>query len=252
MITLRKLESLPPGTRGRKLLALLALDHDTVYEKGLVALTKALLSDVPEAVSYPLNTRDRAVLRQRLALHLGVGTADWDLQAPSDRKGPVTRFPFSLYLDDVRSPFNVGSMIRTAEAYGFDAVYTSPATPGLVHPRTLRTAMGAEAHLKVESLSLADLSARWAGCPIFALELGGTPVDRFEFPPEGLVLVGGEELGLSPEALAWADGSAGRVSLPLYGRKASLNVGVAFGILAAAWTAQASTLSPDDHSDAWV
>ena len=227
MITLRKLASLPEGTRGRKLLTLLAQQHEPLYEAGLIEQARTLLGNPPPC-TVPL-------LRQQLALYLGVETADWDLQAPPDRQGPVTRFPFSVYLDDLRSPFNVGSLLRTAEAYGFEAVYPSLLTPGLSHPRTKRTAMGAEVHLSVEAVSLAQLRQRWAG-PVFALELGGTPVEAFPFPREGLVLVGGEELGLSPEALEWADGSAGRVSLPLYGRKASLNVGVAFGILSAAWT----------------
>ena len=70
---------------------------------------------------------------------------------------------------------------------------------------------------------------------VFALELGGTPIDRFAFAPSGLVLVGSEELGLSPEALRLADGQLGRVSIPMVGAKRSLNVSVAFGILMHAW-----------------
>lgn len=232
MITLRKLEELPPRTRARKLFALLGETHDDVYDLGLVAMAQAILKDSSSAQT--LTDRVRGLLRQRLAAWLGIETADWDMQAPPDRDGAVTRFPFTAYLEDLRSPFNVGSIVRSAEAYGFEALYHSPATPGLDHPRARRSAMGAETFLPVTAAPLAELRARWTA-PVFALELGGTDVSQFAFPPNGLVLVGGEELGLSPEALAWADGSAGRVTLPLYGRKASLNVGVAFGILAAAW-----------------
>ena len=235
MITLRKLAGLPDGTRGRKLLTLLVETHDPGYDRGIDDLARALLGDSPDPRD--LTPRDRGLLRHRLALFLGIEAADWDLQAPPDRQGPVTRFPLAAYLDDLRSPFNVGSILRTAEAYGFAGVILSPHTPGPDHPRTRRTAMGAESCLDVTTQDLAGLEQRWDGKPVFALELGGTPVDRFQFPREGLVLVGGEELGLSPGALAWADRSAGRVSLPLYGRKASLNVGVAFGVLASAWTA---------------
>jgi len=233
VITLRKLESLPPSTRGRKLLTLLADDHDPAYDSELVRLALGLLG---EPVGTVPDGRAKAVLRQRLGLSLGLTTADWDLQAPADRQGEVVRFPFSVWLEDLRSPFNVGSVVRTAEAYGFSAVYHSPSTPGLDQPRARRTAMGAEAEVLVEALSLDQLRVRWGRRPVFALELGGTPVESFAFPAEGLVLVGGEELGLGPESLAWAEASVGRVSLPLYGRKASLNVGVAFGVLAAAWT----------------
>lgn len=235
MITLRKLAGLPDRTRGRKLLTLLGESHDPVYDQGLLDLAFSLLGEAPRTIS---THRERGLIRQRLAGLLGVEVADWDLQAPADRLGAVVRFPYSLWLDDVRSPFNVGSMVRTAEAYGFEAVYLSPATPGLDHARTRRSAMGAEASLRVVSLALEELQRQWGSRPAFALELGGVPVDEFPFPADGLVLVGGEELGLSPEALRWADSSAGRVSLPLYGRKASLNVGVALGVLAAHWTSR--------------
>lgn len=251
MITLRKLEGLPERTRGRKLLTLLAQDGDPVYRRGLVRLAAALVAgDGGPGVTDDLSARDLGLLRHRLARRLGIEAADWDLQAPADRVGDVVRFPFAAWLDDLRSPFNVGSIVRTAEAYGFDAVWHSLDTPGLDQPRTLRTAMGAEGFLTVGGRSLAAMRNAWGPRPVFALELGGTPVNDFDFPPEGLVLVGGEELGLSPEALAWADGSAGRVSLPLYGRKASLNVGVAFGILAAAWTDRQGTPAPYDA--AWT
>jgi TrmH family RNA methyltransferase len=70
---------------------------------------------------------------------------------------------------------------------------------------------------------------------IFALELGGSPIGEFAFPARGIVLVGSEELGLSPEALRLADRSLGRVSIPQAGAKRSLNVAVAFGILMQRW-----------------
>ena len=70
--------------------------------------------------------------------------------------------------------------------------------------------------------------------PVFVLETGGTPINEFNFPKEGIVIIGSEELGVSPEALHRA--SYGRVTIPMTGLKASLNVGVAFGILMQAWT----------------
>ena len=69
--------------------------------------------------------------------------------------------------------------------------------------------------------------------PVFVLETGGTDIADFVFPKEGTVIIGSEELGVSPEALARAE--YGRVSIPMTGLKASLNVGVAFGILMQAW-----------------
>ncbi len=70
---------------------------------------------------------------------------------------------------------------------------------------------------------------------VFVLELGGIPIGEFEFPAAGTVIVGSEELGASPEARSRADRGAGRVSIPLYGVKGSLNVSAAFAILMHAW-----------------
>jgi TrmH family RNA methyltransferase len=80
---------------------------------------------------------------------------------------------------------------------------------------------------------------------IFALETGGIPLAEFSFPRRGLLIVGSEELGVSPHALAAADASLGRVSIPCYGTKASLNVSVAFGIAMQAWAEKAHT-SPNE------
>ena len=75
---------------------------------------------------------------------------------------------------------------------------------------------------------------------VFALETGGTPLLDFAFPPQGVVILGSEELGVSPEGLALAERGLGRVSIPLAGAKRSLNVSVAFGILMQAWVAALS------------
>jgi TrmH family RNA methyltransferase len=56
--------------------------------------------------------------------------------------------------------------------------------------------------------------------------------------------VGSEELGLSPEALALAESSAGRVSIAMAGARASLNVAVAFGILMQAWYSRLAPQPP--------
>jgi TrmH family RNA methyltransferase len=258
VITLRKLQSLPTGTRDRKVLALLAVLRDRVAagnlplladELAFYAAATELALPSSSRRGHPDNPTDltdvRTLVRliQTLETQLGLSIADWDLQAPRDREVadevspgqvPLPRFPLAVWLEDLRSPFNVGSILRTAEALGFEAVYLSEHCPPVNHPRVQRTAMGCAERLATATKTLAQLQQEWEG-PVFALELGGTPLGEVAFPASGLWLVGSEELGLSPEALAWADKKSGRVTLPLYGRKASLNVGVAFGIAASAW-----------------
>ena len=69
---------------------------------------------------------------------------------------------------------------------------------------------------------------------VLTREPGGTPIGEFKFPKKGICIIGSEELGVSPQALSKA--TYGRVTIPMKGLKASLNVGVAYGILMQAWT----------------
>ena len=103
------------------------------------------------------------------------------------------------------------------------------------HPKAIRSGMGCIETLGWEKMNLEELEA-FAGSkqiPIFVLETGGTPVNEFQFPDKGICIIGSEELGVSPQALDKA--KYGRVTIPMKGLKASLNVGVAWGILMEKW-----------------
>ncbi|MFW6312479.1 MAG: TrmH family RNA methyltransferase [Spirochaetota bacterium] len=255
MITIRKLQSLPPGTRHRKIVRLLESWERSGefpaarYRRELAASVEAdpdLPAVVREAArALPLSDgdglrRDANVLRHALMRHLGAEPADWDLLAPDQRATSGARAGLrlvgvSLYLESIRSPFNLGSIVRTAAAFGVATVCVSDDCPPLEHPRVLRSAMGGEKAVTLVRGSL-DETLGGAG-PVIALELGGEPVATYPFPSRGVLVLGSEELGVSPGLLARAEA---RVSIPLGGAKASLNVGVACGIALAAWQAASS------------
>jgi RNA methyltransferase, TrmH family len=256
MFSLSKLRELSPRTRLRKILRILQaieVDRrgpapDAAYIDGLLALlctqapadvsglAHALRAEVANAADPETLFRGFNAVRHALLRALDAEPAEWDLLSREtgllDRTG-VAVLPFCVYLEDVRSPFNVGSIFRTAEAFGAERIFLSPRTPLPTHPRAAKTARGAAGVLPWETAELDSLRGKKN---VFALELGGTGLGRFSFPSNGTVLVGSEELGLSPEALAIADEAAGRVTIPLAGAKRSLNVAVAFGILMQAWS----------------
>jgi TrmH family RNA methyltransferase len=254
---LSKLGELPPRTRLRKIARILqgieqelagGGDPDRVYLARLLSLLEAReaavsgaarsLAGLLSVAEPPVVLRGVNGLRHALLGLLGAEPSEWDLvdagTGELDRSG-MRHFPFTVYLEDIRSPFNVGSLFRTAEAFGVERIQLSPRTPLPTHPRAERTARGAAQAVPWEVAELEGLRGSGA---VFALELGGTPLEAFPFPSPGTVLVGSEELGLSPEALAIADAGRGRVSIPLAGAKRSLNVSVAFGILMQAWYAR--------------
>jgi len=264
MIPLYKLERLPAGQRRRKLALLLAAQEralagvslcesaDPDYIRGLVRLALSddkidpvLFSDMTQLQGSAVSSVEllRLCNHARHALLAAIGTfpAEWDLIVPDpdfmsggEASAPRRRFypGMMAYAEDIRSPFNIGSIFRTAEAFGAEKLLISPLCVSPAHPRAQRSAMGCVDYLPWEQLPLDGLPE---DMPVFALETGGTPIQEFDFPPRGVVIVGSEELGISSEGLARA--TFGRVSIPMTGIKASLNVGVAFGILMQAWTA---------------
>lgn len=265
MFPLRKLAELSPRTRFRKAARILhaaereLLREEPVDLRYLGELASILRHDVrgtqrwlpagaaeilsadaehlrvsltdPRMIHRALNALRNDILRA-----LGEAPAEWDLLSSETGlldRGGITPFPLRAYLEDVRSPFNVGSMFRTAEALGMERLFLSARTASPLHPRAQKTARGAVHAVPWSVADLSDLPG-----PVFALELGGAPVTEFAFPSAGTVLVGSEELGLSPEALSRASRELGRVSIPLFGAKHSLNVAVAFGILASCWSSR--------------
>ncbi len=264
MIAVRKLMTLSPLHRARK--AAQVLGHlEAEYRAGsaarapwVVELAAAFAGDeaLPEALralaSELAGEGGRAALvdpvagvrlvnrlARGLEAHAGLSPADWDLREPLGlalAAGVRRVFPgVRAYLEDLRSPFNVGSIFRSADAFGFAELLLSGFTADPGHPRAERSAMGAVESVPWRRAGLSDLEACVAeGGTVLALELRGEPIDAFSFPERGMVVVGSEELGVSPEAMALCSAT---VSIPMLGAKGSLNAGVAFGVLANAWRA---------------
>lgn len=190
------------------------------------------------ALSYP-ESGARLVnkLARCLESYAGFSPADWDFREPLGLELSACArkvFPgLAAFLEDVRSPFNVGSIFRSADAFGFEKLYLTDFCADPNHTRASRSAMGASAVVPWSRAGLEVLEEyKNNGNRLIALELRGSPIDYFDFPDRGLVIMGSEELGVSPEALALC---TDKVSIPMLGAKGSLNVGVAFGILANAW-----------------
>lgn len=138
----------------------------------------------------------------------------------------------ALLLDSVTQPFNVGSILRSAAAFGVDQVWLCGNTAELDHPSVRKTALGTPRLLTVTrepSPAAAARAAAAAGLRVVAVELASGAVPLYEAPLVGDVClaVGNEDHGCSPALLSVADAVG---YIPLSGRVGSLNVAVAAAI----------------------
>ena len=135
-------------------------------------------------------------------------------------------------LDSIRSRENVGSMFRTADAVGISKIYLCGITPQPPHEKISKTALGAEDTVPWEyhkqTWRLIE-QLKKEGYQILALEKTRATKDIFSFKSDKRValIVGNEVSGLSRQVLKRADNI---LSIPMHGKKESLNVSVAFGI----------------------
>jgi tRNA (guanosine-2'-O-)-methyltransferase len=137
-----------------------------------------------------------------------------------------------LLLDSVGQPFNVGSIIRTAAAFGADRIWLCGDTAPPEHPQARRTALGTGRLITFErepDTAAAAAAAAADGLRIIAIELAADAAPLHEAPLEGDVClaVGNEDHGCSAALLAVADVVA---YIPQLGRVGSLNVAAAAAI----------------------
>jgi 23S rRNA (guanosine2251-2'-O)-methyltransferase len=143
-----------------------------------------------------------------------------------------------VLLDNVRSAWNVGSIIRTSDGFGFEHAYLCGITPTPEQAEVRKTALGAEEFV-TWTAHCNGLEKVWdlrkAGWQIFALEkvkesLPIQAATHWLRQAPSVLVVGNEVTGIDPDILAVADRV---IHIPMHGQKRSFNVAVAFAAAAA-------------------
>lgn len=142
---------------------------------------------------------------------------------------------FFVICQNIRSLFNVGSIFRTADAFGVDKIYLTGITGKPPRIEISKVALGAEQYVPWEYVrqpSRLINKLKKEGVRVVSLEqVKGKSILLKEFKPNFplALILGYEPKGLPKRLLELSDEI---VEIPMYGRKESLNVGVAFGIAA--------------------
>ena len=140
--------------------------------------------------------------------------------------------PFVVVLDGITDVRNFGAMARTAECCGVNAIVIPQRGSVSVGADAVKTSAGALLHVPVcREASLRDAVAylKDSGYQIVAAtEKADVNYTRGDYTGPVALVMGAEDVGISPEVLALCDTP---VSIPMFGHIGSLNVGVAAGVM---------------------
>jgi TrmH family RNA methyltransferase len=131
-----------------------------------------------------------------------------------------------LLLDTIRDPGNLGTMLRTADWFGVNKIVLSPTCVDFYNPKVISASMGSFCHVDFCYMELPEFIHRTT-VPVYGAFLNGADIHSVTIEPNGLICIGNESNGISPEVEACI---THRVTIPGYGRAESLNASVAAGI----------------------
>lgn len=140
-----------------------------------------------------------------------------------------------LALDDVQDPGNLGTIIRVADWFGIEDIFCSPGTADVYNPKTVQATMGAIARVRIHYLPLVEtLKQGERDYPIYGTLLEGKNMYERDLKNEGLIVMGNEGKGLSPEMRTLITDSLYIPSFPQdRPTSESLNVAIATAIVCA-------------------
>jgi TrmH family RNA methyltransferase len=159
------------------------------------------------------------------------------LQAPNQvlaigEQRPATGEPqlenrFSIVLDGIQDPGNLGTIIRIADWFGIRQVIASPDTAELYNPKVIQATMGSFLRVQVWYQPL-EAFLPVAGVPVYGALLNGNNVMQHSPVTEGLLVIGNESKGIRDPLLPFISHA---LTIPRIGEAESLNAAVATGIM---------------------
>ncbi|WP_297817511.1 RNA methyltransferase [uncultured Lactobacillus sp.] len=137
-----------------------------------------------------------------------------------------------VVLDNLTDPGNVGTIIRTADAAGFDGVILSKESVDLYNPKVQRSMQGSQFHIQIIQMPIltALSNMQQNGLPIYVslLDKNAKQLNNCPLVPQLALVIGNEAHGVSEQVIKLADK---KIYIPIKGKAESLNAAVAAGIM---------------------
>lgn len=140
---------------------------------------------------------------------------------------------FSILLDEVQDPGNVGTIIRTADWFGIRDIYCAPGTADCFSPKVVQATMSALARVRMHYFKTREELIQWLDCndsmPLYGTFLEGENIYQKKLCAKGLLIMGNEGRGVSEEVAKRVNE---KILIPAFAEEhvESLNVGIAAAI----------------------
>lgn len=147
---------------------------------------------------------------------------------PSEKK--IIESGLILALDSIRDPGNLGTILRLCDWFGIGQIICSKETVDIYNPKVVQATMGSIARVNLNYIDLESFINQ-TNLPVFGTFMDGTNIYKTDLPQEGIIIMGNEANGISPEIEKL---TTNRLSIPRFGtlqKTESLNVATATAII---------------------
>ncbi len=135
---------------------------------------------------------------------------------------------FTLVLDDIQDPGNLGTIIRIADWFGIENVICSLHTADMYNPKVVQSTMASLQRVNLIYTDVLQWLQQQPGIKKYAATLNGKDLKSFSTIKEGVIIMGNESKGISEAVMQMADE---KITIPRIGNAESLNAAVATGII---------------------
>lgn len=135
----------------------------------------------------------------------------------------------TLVLDGIQDPGNLGTIIRTADWFGFKEIICSANTVDIYNPKVIQATMGSLARVKVTYINLQNI-LKESKLPKYGTLLNGNNLFDIKWPKKCYLIFGSEGNGISDEILPLISHP---ITIPGVGNAESLNVAISAAICCA-------------------
>jgi TrmH family RNA methyltransferase len=136
---------------------------------------------------------------------------------------------FTIVLDGIRDPGNLGTIIRICDWYGFNQLVLSEDCTEFYNPKVIISSMGSFSRIEFTYVDLKQFFEFHPTISRIGAVLNGENIHQFKFPEKGFIILGNESNGITEEIISKLDE---KITIPAFGKAESLNVGISTAVIA--------------------